>query len=166
MAGPYPFPFSDIKDKLPFQTCLVDLLEGGSLITRARCPLWKLRHEAGDDQGELVEKERAVWYIHKQRALLLLTFRLSLWKKEGEKLHTKCSKSSGGACVFPLAPGGSLICQSKLGIWNSCSSSPVWQSQSYCRYCFLTVFSTLPMWSIHFSLKLKEAVAHQVYFLF
>lgn len=57
MASLYPFPFSDIKDQLPFQT---DLLVEGSLITRAQCPLGKLHHETRDDHWELVDKERAV----------------------------------------------------------------------------------------------------------
>jgi len=92
VAGRYPFPLSDIKDQLPFRRCLVDILEEGSLITRARCPLWKLPHKTGDDQREMVDKEITVG-IHTQTEehcyCRHLGYLFSHWGKKRERSSTQ-----------------------------------------------------------------------------
>lgn len=84
MAGQYPF--SDIKDHLPFGSYFADMLEGGSKITRARSPLWKLSHRTGGDQQELCCKESdVVTYIQEEEHYCCLHpgYLCNSWKKRG-----------------------------------------------------------------------------------
>lgn len=138
VADWYPFPFSNIKDWLPFRSCLVDILEGGSLITRVWRPLWKLPHKAGHDQWELADKERAV-VTHTQTEehcyCRHLGYLFSHWEKKRKRSSGRMFWILWRSLWVSTGHRGNLIYQSKLGIWSSCRNSPVWLSQSYCRYC-------------------------------
>lgn len=139
MAGQYPFPVSSTKDQLPFRSCFVDILEGSSLITRAWCPLWKLLHNTGDDEWTLVDKENA-FGIHTQTEEHCycphLGYLFSHWENErGREAPCKMFWTFWSSLCISTAHRRNFIYQSKLDIWSSCNSSPVWLCQSYFCLC-------------------------------